>query len=223
MNENPSFQFFINNKIAPLCAKYNNFIENNDKSIAEYIFEKDFLPTKATELSTGYDVRIFNIECTNAEIEYTDFVWKIPPFANLKIDVGLQVICPPRWWLEMRPRSSMFLKNDLIALDGVIDQDYTRPLCLLARYAPRIKFDSHTHYIDIVKGYYGEVEYNVDSSIIEISNPQLTLTFGQRIAQLIPAPRYSMDITQIKNKSQFKKLVNLTDKDHGEGFGGTGK
>jgi deoxyuridine 5'-triphosphate nucleotidohydrolase len=83
----------------------------------------DFLPTKATETDTGWDVR-------SAE----ELI--IKPMEYVKIDLGFRMFAPPGWWLELKPRSSSFAKKHLHALYGTIDESYEGPMIFAAQYIP---------------------------------------------------------------------------------------
>lgn len=84
---------------------------------------KEFLPKQSEPDATGYDVR-----CA----EVNDVVLK--PNEIVKIGLGFKVLCPVDWWLELHPRSSTFMKREMITLVGIIDQNFPKEVCLVAKY-----------------------------------------------------------------------------------------
>jgi dUTPase len=78
--------------------------------------QKQFLPTKATELASGYDVRA-------AFKNKKDLVVKCGEY--VKIPLGIRAFSPEGWWLQLHPRSSTFAKKNIHSLIGIIDCDYS--------------------------------------------------------------------------------------------------
>lgn len=100
---------------------------NNLTPIFKFVLNEDlsdqFLPTRGTELATGWDVR----SAQDLTLEYGQYA---------KIPLGFRVFIPPGWWLELKPRSSSFTKKSLHALYGVIDEDYFGQMIFACQYLP---------------------------------------------------------------------------------------
>lgn len=86
---------------------------------------KEFLPKQSEPNATGYDVR-------SAEKE--DII--LQPNMILKIPLGFRAFCPDGWWFQLHPRSSFFIKKEMITLIGLVDQDFPNQVCLVCRYLP---------------------------------------------------------------------------------------
>lgn len=86
--------------------------------------EKQFLPTRATELSSGYDVRAAFENKQDLLIKCGEYV---------KIPLGIRAAAPKGWWLQLHPRSSTFAKKNLHSLIGIIDYDYTGQIFFAAQ------------------------------------------------------------------------------------------
>lgn len=92
--------------------------------------EKQFLPTRAEPLATGWDVRA----------AFSDRKPKVLyPNEYILIPLGFRVFCPENWWLELRPRSSTFSKKHLHCLYGVIDQDFEGQLLFAGQFLPDVR------------------------------------------------------------------------------------
>lgn len=83
----------------------------------------EFLPTKAHDDDTGFDVRCAE---PNGVI--------VNPFELVKINLGFRCFAPKGWWCELVPRSSTFTKKDLHCLYGKIDETFENYWLLAARY-----------------------------------------------------------------------------------------
>ncbi len=81
----------------------------------------DWLPSRANESDTGYDVRV----AQNVMIQ---------PFSYFKIPLGIVALIPEGWWLQLSTRSSSFIKKHLHNLYGVIDQDFPHELHFVGQY-----------------------------------------------------------------------------------------
>jgi len=93
--------------------KYKFLVVNNDSS---------FLPRRAESKATGYDVKASIDLSTNKNLNYIDMIKD----KMYKIPLGIKVFCPDGWWLELRPRSSTFVKKEFNCLYGVIDERISR-------------------------------------------------------------------------------------------------
>jgi len=148
--------------------------------------DSSFLPTRGTEKSTGWDVR----SATNVMIHAGEYA---------KIDLGFRALCPPGWWLELRPRSSSFAKKNLHVLYGVIDEDYEGKMVFACQFSPNPK--------DIIPG----------------TQLSLSILKGEALGQLVPVRRQEMTVEQVSNED-FDRLCKERAYDRGAGgFGSTGK
>ena len=84
-----------------------------------------FLPTRTTNLSTGWDVRCAQIDKKPITLR---------PGQYVKIPLGFRAIAPEGWWLKMEPRSSTFAKKSLHCLCGIIDNDFFGNMFLVGQY-----------------------------------------------------------------------------------------
>ena len=151
-----------------------------------------FLPTKATPLATGWDVR--------AAIKEPSGKIVINPGQYIKIPLGFRAFCPPGWWFELKPRSSSFTKKHLHCLYGTIDEDYEGEAVFAARYRPEKDYI----YIDTL----------MTQSILGIE-------FGEAIGQIIPIKRQEMIVEGISNV-EIEQLYAERNAQRGEGgFGST--
>jgi len=154
--------------------------------------EFDFLPQKATPRSSGWDVRAA-IKSPFIDIEYGEIV---------KIPLGFRAFCPDGWWLELKPRSSTFVKKRLHCLYGTIDEDYEGELILAAQFIP--------HLI----GYNNTIAGNFD---------KLRIMFGEALGQIIPVRRQEMIVDRVSNE-EYDALCKQRNAERGAGgFGSTGK
>lgn len=91
---------------------------------------KSFVPSRATNGSTGWD---FKAALT------TMGPLIIRPGMYVRIPLGFRVFAPAGWWLECRPRSSSFAKKNLHCLYGVIDEDYEGECLFVCQYIPDVR------------------------------------------------------------------------------------
>lgn len=77
--------------------------------------EEDFLPTYASELAAGADVR------ASIKQEVT-----LQPGSSVLVPTGLRFAIPEGYEIQVRPRSGMALKHQVTVLNspGTIDADY---------------------------------------------------------------------------------------------------
>jgi dUTPase len=180
----------------------------NVMEIPEYIFalrenlkdKKEFLPTKADDKATGWDVRA---ALDKSEIE-------ILPFDYVKIPLGIRGFCPDGWWYELKPRSSTFGKKRLHALIGTIDENYEGELIFACQYIPG----------NIVKQelVIGDPVYSIKGCI-----PPLVIAFGEAIGQIIPIKRQDAKMTEASNEELDARYKNRNGTRGVGGFGSTDK
>lgn len=138
--------------------------------------EKQFLPTRATNKATGWDVRA-------AQNNKEDII--LYPFDKILIPLGFRVFCPEGWWLEIKPRSSSFTKKHLNCLYGTIDCDFEGQMMFACQYLPPLKLERN--YEGLV---YSSVE--LDQALI--------IPYGEAIAQIIPIKREEMIVEETINE-----------------------
>jgi dUTPase len=88
-----------------------------------------FLPTRATVVSTGWDVFC-------AQEDRKPIILR--PGTYVKIPLGFRTMAPDGWWLQLAPRSSTFAKKSLHCLYGVLDGDWFGHTVLAAQYIPDV-------------------------------------------------------------------------------------
>jgi deoxyuridine 5'-triphosphate nucleotidohydrolase len=93
--------------------------------------DESFLPRKQNANDTGFDVRAVILDEAGEPSSIT-----LQPDQAVKIDLGVRVIAPPGWWLQLNPRSSTFAKLHLACLVGVVDNGYEGPMMLAGKYLP---------------------------------------------------------------------------------------
>lgn len=144
----------------------------------------NFLPTRGTSQATGWDVR--------AAVE-EPLVLRAGQYA--KISLGFRMFSPPGWWMEIRPRSSTFVKKQLHCLYGVIDEDYEGEMIFACQYIPDI------------------------SGL----GKDITINYGDAIGQLIPIRRQEMKVEIVSNE-EYNALCKERNHSRGQGgFGSTDK
>src|SRR6266404_3537788 len=89
--------------------------------------EKQFLPTRAEEKASGWDVRA-------AMPDRKPLI--IKPFEYVKIPLGFRTFCPEGWWYELKPRSSTFAKKHLHSLYGTIDETFEGEALYCGQFIP---------------------------------------------------------------------------------------
>lgn len=159
----------------------------------------NFLPTRATPRSTGWDVYA-------AQKDRKPIV--IDAGVLVKIPLGFRTFCPENWWFELRPRSSSFAKKNLHCLYGVIDEDYEGETILAAQYIPSLTFESYT-------------PVNLGPFSFPTVKHQLTIEFGESIGQIIPIKRKDMIVQSITNDECDELYSNRKANRGAGGFGST--
>ena len=158
----------------------------NEIPLFKFLVEKNqgnLLPRKAHANDTGWDVfsRLEEII--------------LRPGQYAKIPLGFRVFAPEGWWLELRPRSSTFVKKQLHALYGVIDEGYENELVFACQYIPDIN----------------------------AMGQDLVIRNGDAIGQLVPVKRQEMIVEEI-TEEEYQRLVSQRRGSRGTGgFGSTGK
>jgi deoxyuridine 5'-triphosphate nucleotidohydrolase len=154
-------------------------------AVREDLLNSDFvfLPTRADDKSSGWDVR-----CAHQD------GLLIYPFEYALIPLGIRMIAPPGYWLELRPRSSTHAKKNLHALYGVIDESYEGEILFSCQYIPCS------------------------------SKPQdpIFIEFGERIGQVIPIERQEMEVSIISNENFDLLCKRRGELRGGGGFGSSG-
>ena len=157
---------------------------------------KEFLPTRAHDTDTGWDVRA-------AMSDRKPLVLK--PLQKIAIPLGFRGFCPGNFWYELKPRSSTFGKKSLHALYGTIDETYEGELVFACQYIPALNLTEN----------YLQTWY-------EYLHHELTINFGDAIGQLIPVRRQEMEVINISNE-EYNEETKRRDAARKEGgFGSTG-
>lgn len=151
-----------------------------------------FLPTRATPLATGWDVR--------AAIKEPGGKLIVSPGSYVKIPLGFRGFCPPGWWFELKPRSSSFTKKFLHCLYGTIDEDYEGEAVFVARYKP-------------------EKDYDYIATLLTPRN--LIIEFGEAIGQIIPIKRQEMIVESVSNEEYDRLCAERNAQRGAGGFGST--
>jgi dUTPase len=89
--------------------------------------EKQFLPTRAEPLATGWDVRA-------AQEDRKPIVLRAGQY--FKITLGFRSFCPAGFWYQLAPRSSSFTKKHMHNLIGTIDETWEGETCFAGQYVP---------------------------------------------------------------------------------------
>jgi dUTP pyrophosphatase len=161
--------------------------------------DKRFMPTRAEEKASGWDVRA-------AMPDKQPLI--IRPFQQVKIPLGFRSFCPDGWWYQLKPRSSTFAKKNLHALYGTIDETYEGELVFACQYIPDIE------------NWSGSL---AGQRVLNYFNKTLTINFGDAIGQLIPTRRQEMKVVEWNNEQYDNKCKNRAGARGAGGFGSTGK
>lgn len=166
-NNFPEYYFAITPELEEVCSKNN-------------LNPDIFLPSQANKTDTGYDVR------TMVSVD-------VRPFEYFRLNLGIKAFCPDGWWLDLRPRSSMFNKHLAHCHYGVIDESFPRNIQLLAQYIPEDK----------------------------LSVPNLKFEIGDKVGQLIPVRRQEMMVIKVTDED-ITRMHNSSNSTRTGGFGSTG-
>lgn len=157
-----------------------------------------FMPTRATPLSSGWDVHAAMVDRAPIELKFGEYV---------KIPLGFRAFCPDGWWYELKPRSSTFGKKNLHALYGTIDQDFEGELVFACQYLPNI-------------GLFGSKN---ECTLYVSEWKTLKIEFGEAIGQIIPVKRQEAVMTRVSNED-IDALYKARNAKRGTGgFGSTKK
>ena len=167
-----------------------------------------FLPTRADDQCTGYDVRA-------AMHDKKPLI--IKPGEYAKIPLGFRAWCPEGWWYKLVPRSSSFMKKHLHFLYGVIDETFPLEAVAVFQYIPEIKLKTTSN---IYKSS-GGVAINMCKSNTIYDAPDLTIKFGDAIAQIIPVKRQEMIVKNTDN-NELDALYTKRNAKRIGGFGSSG-
>lgn len=158
-----------------------------------------FIPTRATDKATGWDVR--------AALKEEKLVLR--PFEVAKIPLGIRGFCPEGWWYKLVPRSSTFGKKNLHCLYGTIDEDYEGELIFACQYIPAFpKYDGHLAHQNVLT-YFTENTLQID--------------FADALGQIIPEKRQNAEVVQTTNEELDALFASRNGKRGAGGFGSTGK
>lgn len=89
----------------------------------------EFLPRRAEDLSSGYDVRA-------AQEDRKDIVLRAGQY--FKIPLGFRSFCPEGWYYHLHPRSSSFAKKQMHCLIGIVDQSWEGTTLFVGQYIPDV-------------------------------------------------------------------------------------
>jgi dUTPase len=161
----------------------------------------DWLPIKSNNTDTGWDVKCGHPD--GVELRHGEYAI---------IPLGFRVFSPDGWWLKLVPRSSTFIKKNIHALYGTIDESYEGDVGFCAMFSA--KRESQCDHL---------VGHNfIPLMVADRYNKSLYIPFGERIGQLIPVRREKMVVESISNE-EFDKLCAERNASRGAGgFGSSG-
>jgi dUTPase len=119
------------------------------------------------------------------------------PGRYFKMRLGFRMFAPDGWWLSLAPRSGTFIKRHIHALYGVIDETFEDEMCFVGQYIP-------------------------DAGKILAANSNPVVKFGERIAQVLPAPRWEMPVVAVSEEEMDLKFKERNDPRGTGGFGSSG-
>ncbi len=132
--------------------------------------DAQFIPTRATDRATGWDVRAAIAE---------KIVLRAGQYA--KIPLGIRGFCPDGWWYKLVPRSSTFGKKQLHCLYGTIDEDYEGELIFACQYIPDVSSLSKDLIIEFADAL-GQIipEKRFNAKMVQATNEELDALFATR-------------------------------------------
>lgn len=199
--------------LATTLEKFMQEIPTYHFTLMPGITDTQYFPTQATPKATGWDVR-------------SSETMTIQPGQYVKIPLGVRGFCPEGWWYEIKPRSSTFVKKNLHALYGTIDEDYEGQLVFAAQYIPEltiIKDMINSFKIKPTHSFLSEFIKSAKEHIAKYPSLNLQINAGDAVAQIIPIKRQMMTVAQNTNEE-----LDLLYKERGDargagGFGSTDK
>lgn len=121
----------------------------------------------------------------------------LKPGCYFKIPLGFRMYAPSGWWLSCAPRSSTFIKKHIHALYGIIDETFESQCMFIGQYIP-------------------------DACCLLKQGGEIQISFGERIAQLVPVPRQEMSVN-IRTNYELDKMYSERNAIRAEGgFGSSG-
>jgi len=122
----------------------------------------------------------------------------LTPGGYFKIPLGFKMFAPDGWGLDLRARSGTFVNLNIVSHLGTIDQTFESEMLFAGRYDPDAR------------------------KLLGAAEPKI-ISFGERIAQLIPVKVQNMTRT-ICSTEEYKKLCEKRNDERGEGgFGSSGR
>ena len=192
----PIFRFALTEKVIQACAALKTYER------PELFSPEQFLPINIDGMASGWDVR--------AADDYN-----MGPGSYAKISLGFRVFAPDGWWLKLLPRSSTFTKKFAHALSvGVVDQTYEGECFFSIQYLPEMNPVYTEREEPEVIGYSYPSSY--------YSNPKLYISFGERIAQIIPVRRQEMICESVSNEEYDRLCAERGGKRVSGGYGSSG-
>lgn len=162
------------------------------------------IPTFQFALREGLENSGFNFLPKRAELEATGWDCRasqhdqqdlvIRPGEHVMLPLGFRAFPPEGWWYQLHPRSSSFAKKHMHCLVGNVDEHYPKEVILAFQYLPDLN----------------------------AMGKDLTIKFGDPIAQIIPIKRVDMK-TELITNHQYDELIKLRGSERIGGFGSTDK
>lgn len=192
----PEFKFAATDRLKTLLSERPIEVDGHLLSIT------DWLPKRANETDTGFDVR--------AAEDLT-----LAPFQYFKLPLGVVALIPEGWWLELRPRSSTFMKKKIHNLYGTIDQDFAHQLHFVGQYIPdRVELQG----LD-----FGNILGTGQRDLSDFYKKEnsLKILCGERIGQLVPIERVDMDVS-VTSMEEIEEEMKKRSATRNGGFGSSG-
>ncbi len=132
--------------------------------------DEQFLPTRAHEIDTGWDVR-----CAEPQGVL------LSPGQYTKISLGFRAFPPPGWWCELKPRSSTFAKKRLHSLYGTIDEGFENEWMFACQYIPSFAEQEDQCFIDFGERIGQIIPVRREIMIVEsVTNEELDQLYAER-------------------------------------------